>query len=908
MTRLIRALIFILFASLTASVAGAQPQFGIEQTPIAVGQLSSTACPGNGCVILNANGLGDIGIEVSGTFVGTINFEQALDGVAYGPVVLTRFSDSTTSNFTTTPGYFSAFTGGRGLVRARMSAYLSGAATVIVQNKTNSTQVFANVVVSGTCTGCGGSGIVLPVSVANGGTGRATLTSQGVLVGAGTSTVVSTTAGTAGQLLQSGGTLSPPSWLTTVPVANGGTGANTLTAHGVLVGEGTSSVAVTSAGTAGQILTSNGASADPTFQTVVGTGSVTSVATTAPLAGGTITTTGTITCATCVTAASALSANGVVIGAGLQAAAVTAVGTAGQVLTSNGAGMAPTFQSTGAGLGDVSSNTATSVVNEIALFADTTGKLIKRSTGTGLAGLTSGVLGAVTTSAGVAGNISDETGTGPMVFGTSPTLVTPTLGVATATTVNKLTITAPATGSTLTIPDGVTLTGPSASGTVATLGNTNTFTGRQDASGAASTSPIKVGTSLPVTCVIGDVYFKSDATAGRNIYQCTSTNTWTQEQGSGSGGDFSSNTSTSVVGELVTFADTSGKLGKRSTGTGLLTYNSGVASAVTTSAAVSTLITDGTGSGAMVFGTSPTIVTPTIASFTNATHNHSNAAGGGNITGAAFASQTANTFLAAPDGASGTMVNRAIVAADIPTSITETAISGGTTIATYGGSYVADCATACTINLPTVTGHAGDSLAFRIASTSALVTLDGSGSQTLCNNSCATTRIMWAGESALLLIDRAGTYWQKVSGVSIPMTAHLRRGTNQTGLTNATWTPIVMTSQTSGTSLLYDSVNGRITIVRPGTYNISGGAQADNLTSASTSYIYLAISKNGAGNVQGGKTQFKEISGSALGSYAFQAATAVVGDYMSMDVYPVSGATATATGDLYLSITEVPTW
>lgn len=40
----------------------------------------------------------------------------------------------------------------------------------------------------------------------------------------------------------------------------------------------------------------------------------------------------------------------------------------------------------------------------------------------------------------------------------SPTLVTPVLGVATATSINKVALTAPATGSTLTIADGVTLT------------------------------------------------------------------------------------------------------------------------------------------------------------------------------------------------------------------------------------------------------------------------------------------------------------------------------------------------------------------------------------------------------------------------------------------------------------------
>jgi hypothetical protein len=69
------------------------------------------------------------------------------------------------------------------------------------------------------------------------------------------------------------------------------------------------------------------------------------------------------------------------------------------------------------------------------------------------------------------------TGTNKFVFDTSPTLVTPVLGAATATTVNKVTITAPASGSTLTIPDGVTLTGPASSGTAMTLGNAETVTG-----------------------------------------------------------------------------------------------------------------------------------------------------------------------------------------------------------------------------------------------------------------------------------------------------------------------------------------------------------------------------------------------------------------------------------------------
>jgi len=50
-------------------------------------------------------------------------------------------------------------------------------------------------------------------------------------------------------------------------VADGGTGDNTLTNHGVLVGAGTSAVTQLAAGTAGQVLQSGGGSADPAYST-----------------------------------------------------------------------------------------------------------------------------------------------------------------------------------------------------------------------------------------------------------------------------------------------------------------------------------------------------------------------------------------------------------------------------------------------------------------------------------------------------------------------------------------------------------------------------------------------------------------------------------------------------------------
>jgi hypothetical protein len=89
-----------------------------------------------------------------------------------------------------------------------------------------------------------------------------------------------------------------------------------------------------------------------------------------------------------------------------------------------------------------------------------------------------------------------NTGTGDNVLATSPTLTTPALGAATATSINKVALTAPATGSTLTIADGKTLTAnqsltlagtdattmtfPTTSATIARTDAGQTFTGVQE--------------------------------------------------------------------------------------------------------------------------------------------------------------------------------------------------------------------------------------------------------------------------------------------------------------------------------------------------------------------------------------------------------------------------------------------
>jgi len=138
-------------------------------------------------------------------------------------------------------------------------------------------------------------------------------------------------------------------------------------------------------------------------------------------------------------------------------------------------------------------------------------------------------------------SITDKTGTGKVVLDTSPTLTTPTLGVATATSINKVAITAPATSATLTIADGKTLTVnkslvlagtdsttmtfPSTSAIIARTDGAQTFTGIQTFSQVLTTNNAIAASSstatVPVTSKINTV--TNDA-AGTLTITMTTTN------------------------------------------------------------------------------------------------------------------------------------------------------------------------------------------------------------------------------------------------------------------------------------------------------------------------------------------------------------------------------------------------
>ena len=229
------------------------------------------------------------------------------------------------------------------------------------------------------------------------------------------------------------------------------------------------------------------------------------------------------------------------------------------------------------GLGDDSTGVATSVIAiggpDFAVTATTN------------ASLTGPI-----TSIGNATSIASQTGTGSkFVVDTSPTLVTPTIGAATATTVNKITITAPATGSTLTIQEGFTLT---ANGN-ATVSGTNTGDDATNSkysslvSNATHTGDATGATALTVVAINGVVM-------------------------SGLATGIVKNTTSTGVPSIAVAADFP-TLNQNTTGSAATVTTNASLTGPITSVGNATSIASQTGTGSkFVVDTSPTLVTPDI--------------------------------------------------------------------------------------------------------------------------------------------------------------------------------------------------------------------------------------------------------------------------------------------------------
>lgn len=76
---------------------------------------------------------------------------------------------------------------------------------------------------------------------------------------------------------------------------------------------------------------------------------------------------------------------------------------------------------------------------------------------------------------------------------TAPVMTTPTLGVATATSINKVAFTAPATGATLVVPDGAAITLPTGTRTLASLDGSETLSNKTFGAGTVLSTTTATG-------------------------------------------------------------------------------------------------------------------------------------------------------------------------------------------------------------------------------------------------------------------------------------------------------------------------------------------------------------------------------------------------------------------------------
>ena len=232
---------------------------------------------------------------------------------------------------------------------------------------------------------------------------------------------------------------------------------------------------------------------------------------------------------------------------------------------------------------------------------------------TGVSGLAANIATFLATpsSANLANAVTGETGTGSIVFSDSPSLVTPTLGVASATSVNKLTITAPATSATLTLANGSTLATVGAFSTTitATANTTVTLPTTGTLATTANLAQFASTTSAQLAGVISD-----ETGTGVLVYSNSPTLV------------------TPILGTPQSVNLTNGTSLPISTGVSGLGANVATFLATPSSTNLINAVTDESGTGTLVFNTSPNIntsITTSSASFNliNATATTVNFAG-----------------------------------------------------------------------------------------------------------------------------------------------------------------------------------------------------------------------------------------------------------------------------------------
>jgi hypothetical protein len=209
-----------------------------------------------------------------------------------------------------------------------------------------------------------------------------------------------------------------------------------------------------------------------------------------------------------------------------------------------------------------------------------------------------------------------------------------------------------------------------------------------------------------------------------------------------------------------------------------------------------------------------------------------------------------------------------------------------------------------TVTLPAASGNSGKFIGIRILNTATkLFTIDGNSSETIDG---ALTRIMWAGESAVLYCD--GSNWFKISGKTIPVICNISQTAGDQSVSSATSTLVTVNNVIDDSVGMADLSNRKIIIRRPGIYTISGAVGWNGISAASARCLtQLTINDAFFAN-----SEVPGVIGGAPTAFATRSKSAMaVSDYIRLVAYQNSGlsqSTDGVNGVTFVGCVEVPSW
>lgn len=252
--------------------------------------------------------------------------------------------------------------------------------------------------------------------------------------------------------------------------------------------------------------------------------------------------------------------------------------------------------------------------------------------------------------------------------------------------------------------------------------------------------------------------------------------------------------------------------------------------------------------------------------------------------------------LTAPGGGGGDMLS-VLTSAEIAVTTTATL--------TIGRMHVCSGTSAdYTVTLPAAAGNAGKFVGVRMSTAlTKLVTVDGNGSETIDGS---TTRILWAGESAILMCD--GTGWTKVAGLSIPFYCEVTLGTGDGNVATVTlstggWAKVPVVNVQSDAASLFQAASNVIRIPRTSRYDLAGSMRLRDSYGAGISYA-IGIDPTAGG--AGPRTLWTQSIASRNGVQYRRTTNAAAGTDWMLYTYLSSGGGGVS--DALLSLLEVPTW